>query len=225
VLFAVAPGLLGDPELGDLAKSVIHGEQRFVWEGSIEIGAELEVTGKIARVRQRADRYFVNFDVEATRNGASLLRGTSTFLMSASAVTEETEAEIDEPPVAFCGLNDPIVSELERGGLRRSASRADLVRYAAATGDWNPIHWDHKSAVAAGLPGVPVHGLLQTAWLVSYAIRNHPGSAPIAEVRCRYRSPFLAGRQAGIIENPPGSHNLVLAEGDREIATATIGLR
>ena len=24
-------------------------------------------------------------------------------------------------------------------------------RYAAATRDWNPIHWDHDSAVAAGL--------------------------------------------------------------------------
>ncbi|YAL83871.1 MaoC/PaaZ C-terminal domain-containing protein [Dermacoccaceae bacterium W4C1] len=38
--------------------------------------------------------------------------------------------------------------------------RADLVRYAGASGDFNPIHWDEKTAAAVGLPDVIAHGML-----------------------------------------------------------------
>ncbi|QCU77426.1 acyl dehydratase [Citricoccus sp. SGAir0253] len=38
--------------------------------------------------------------------------------------------------------------------------RADLVRYAGASGDFNPIHWSESMARAVGLPGVIAHGML-----------------------------------------------------------------
>lgn len=38
--------------------------------------------------------------------------------------------------------------------------RADLVRYAGASGDFNPIHWDERTADAVGLPDVIAHGML-----------------------------------------------------------------
>ena len=39
-------------------------------------------------------------------------------------------------------------------------SRTDLVRYAGASGDFNPIHHSEHFAAAVGLPGVIAHGLL-----------------------------------------------------------------
>ncbi|MDR1998339.1 MAG: MaoC family dehydratase N-terminal domain-containing protein [Frankiaceae bacterium] len=39
-------------------------------------------------------------------------------------------------------------------------TRADLIRYAGASGDFNVIHWDERAARAAGLPGVIAHGML-----------------------------------------------------------------
>ncbi|HLU56452.1 MAG TPA: MaoC family dehydratase [Pseudonocardia sp.] len=42
-------------------------------------------------------------------------------------------------------------------------TRADLVRYAGASGDFNPIHWSDRVAAAAGLPGVIAHGMLTMA--------------------------------------------------------------
>jgi acyl dehydratase len=39
-------------------------------------------------------------------------------------------------------------------------SRTDLVRYAGASGDLNPIHHSEHFAAAVGLPGVIAHGLL-----------------------------------------------------------------
>jgi acyl dehydratase len=63
--------------------------------------------------------------------------------------------------------------------------RADLVRYAGAGGDFNPIHWNERFAVEVGLPNVIAHGMLTMAtaarlvtdWcgdpgaVVSYAVR------------------------------------------------------
>lgn len=42
-------------------------------------------------------------------------------------------------------------------------TRADLVRYAGASGDFNPIHWSERTALEAGLPGVIAHGMLTMA--------------------------------------------------------------
>ena len=38
-------------------------------------------------------------------------------------------------------------------------TRADLVRYAGASGDFNPIHWSERFAISVGLPGVIAHGM------------------------------------------------------------------
>lgn len=42
-------------------------------------------------------------------------------------------------------------------------TRADLVRYAGASGDFNPIHWSDRVATSVGLPGVVAHGMYTLA--------------------------------------------------------------
>jgi acyl dehydratase len=46
---------------------------------------------------------------------------------------------------------------------RYRITRTDLIRYAGASGDVNPIHWSDRVATAAGLPGVIAHGMLTMA--------------------------------------------------------------
>lgn len=41
--------------------------------------------------------------------------------------------------------------------------RADLIRYAGASGDDNVIHWNERVARAVGLPDVVAHGMLTMA--------------------------------------------------------------
>jgi len=41
--------------------------------------------------------------------------------------------------------------------------RADLVRYAGASGDFNVIHWNERVATSVGLPNVIAHGMLTMA--------------------------------------------------------------
>ena len=49
------------------------------------------------------------------------------------------------------------------GELAISLTRAQLVRYAGASTDFNPIHWSDRAASALGLEGVIAHGMLTLA--------------------------------------------------------------
>ena len=42
-------------------------------------------------------------------------------------------------------------------------TRANMVRYAGASGDFNPIHWNQRIATSVGLPDVIAHGMLTMA--------------------------------------------------------------
>ena len=46
------------------------------------------------------------------------------------------------------------------GSATLTLTRADLVRYAGASGDFNPIHWSESTARQVDLPGVIAHGML-----------------------------------------------------------------
>lgn len=58
----------------------------------------------------------------------------------------------------------PALADVEVGqqlpGRTIHLERADLVRYAGASGDFNPIHWDERTATGVGLPDVIAHGML-----------------------------------------------------------------
>lgn len=64
-------------------------------------------------------------------------------------------------------------------------TRADLVRYAGASLDFNPIHWSQRVAEAVGLPGVIAHGMLTMA-LAGRAVTGWAG-APDAVIDFRVR--------------------------------------
>ena len=47
--------------------------------------------------------------------------------------------------------------------VAETIERLDLIRYAGASGDFNPIHWSDEIARAVGLPGVIAHGMYSMA--------------------------------------------------------------
>ena len=64
-------------------------------------------------------------------------------------------------------------------------TRADLVRYAGASGDFNPIHWSDRVAGSVGLPGVIAHGMFTLALAARGAghLGRRPGPRPRARVQ------------------------------------------
>lgn len=68
-------------------------------------------------------------------------------------------------------------------------TRADLVRYAGASGDFNPIHWSDRIATGVGLPGVIAHGMFTMA-LVGRAVTTWAGAADaVVEFSVRFSRP------------------------------------
>ena len=46
---------------------------------------------------------------------------------------------------------------------RFPVQRVNLIMYAGAAGDFNPIHWNERFATSVGLPDVIAHGMLTMA--------------------------------------------------------------
>lgn len=74
---------------------------------------------------------------------------------------------------------------------RYRLTRADLVRYAGASGDRNPIHWSDRVATSVGLPGVIAHGMLTMA-LAARAIDTWAGATGrVRELGCKFTKPVV----------------------------------
>jgi acyl dehydratase len=70
-------------------------------------------------------------------------------------------------------------------------TRTDLVRYAGASGDFNPIHWSDRVAGAVGLPGVIAHGMLTMA-LAARLLTDWAGDpAAVVEYGVRFARPVV----------------------------------
>ncbi len=68
----------------------------------------------------------------------------------------------------------------------------DLVRYAGASGDFNPLHHDEAYAREAGLPGVMAHGMLSAGLLASFVTRWF-GAGAVRRYRVRFRERVFPG--------------------------------
>ena len=64
-------------------------------------------------------------------------------------------------------------------------TRSDLVRYAGASGDFNPMHTDEVTAKAAGLPSVFGHGMF-TMGLLGKALTDYVGAGNLKLYRVRF---------------------------------------
>lgn len=105
----------------------------------------------------------------------------------------------------------PKFSELEVGQVVANQTfeitRDSLVRYAGASGDFNPIHYRDDFAQAVGLPGVLAHGMLTMGLSVQPVVSWLGDAGKVVDYGVRFTKPVL-----------------VPAEGSSELSVAaTIG--
>ncbi len=96
-------------------------------------------------------------------------------------------------------------------------NRADLVAYADASGDPNPIHQDDEVARSVGLPGVIAHGMLTMA-LAGRAVATWTDGAEVVELGCKFTNPVVVPAD-GSVEIVVSGTVKSLAEG---LATITL---
>lgn len=115
--------------------------------------------------------------------------------------------------------------------------RSDLVRYAGASGDFNPIHWSDRVATSVGLPGVVAHGMYTLA-LASRALTSWvEDPARIVSFGGRFTKPvvvpdddegtevMVSGRVAGVDDNMATIELTVMNQGQKVLARTEATVR
>src|SRR5690606_9978925 len=105
-----------------------------------------------------------------------------------------------------CGHRDQRASGRLRRGERSMSSfsvgeviaertlhltRDSLVRYAGASGDFNPIHYRDDVAASVGLPGVLAHGMLTMGIASSVVIAALGDSSKVTDYGVRFTRPVV----------------------------------
>lgn len=116
----------------------------------------------------------------------------------------------------------------EIGSLAVDLSRASLVRYAGASGDFNPIHWNERFAQSVGLSGVIAHGMLTMGIAVQLVSDWVGDPGAIVDYQTRFTKPVPVADAPGG-ENPDTPTNTLTITGkvgalNEEERTARIDL-
>lgn len=91
----------------------------------------------------------------------------------------------DETLPTFAALN--VGDEVSRRDV--TLTRDNLVRYAGASGDFNPIHYNDAFAESVGLPGVIAHGML-TMGIGASVVEEWAGAGNVADYQARFTRPI-----------------------------------
>ncbi|TLM85385.1 acyl dehydratase [Pseudarthrobacter sp. NamE2] len=101
----------------------------------------------------------------------------------------------------------PKISELSAGqeiGSRTvEVTRTDLVKYAGASGDFNPIHWNEAFATGVELPGVIAHGMFTMGSAVQLVTDWAGDPAAVVDFQTRFTKPVVVTDTTGTSE--PGA--------------------
>jgi acyl dehydratase len=96
-------------------------------------------------------------------------------------------------------------------------SRADLVRYAGASGDFNPIHWNERVATAVGLPNVIAHGMYTMALAVRVVTDWAGDPGAVVDYCVRFTRPVVVPDPDGAVLDVSGVVVAVRDDGLAEV--------
>lgn len=123
----------------------------------------------------------------------------------------------------------PTFNELSAGqeiGSRTvELTRTDLVKYAGASGDFNPIHWNQAFATGVELPGVIAHGMFTMGATVQLVTDWAGDPADVVDFQTRFTKPVLVADTTGI-EDPGATIEVsgVIGKLDGDAGTARVDL-
>jgi acyl dehydratase len=104
-------------------------------------------------------------------------------------------------------------------------TRADLVRYAGASGDFNPIHWNDRFATSVGLPGVIAHGMYTMALAGRALTEWFDDPAAVLDFAVRFTKPVVVpDDDSGVEVVISGLVRRFTDEGDAEVELSAVSV-
>ncbi len=208
-------------DLGFQPEYVLHGEQAYEYERPLQVGDVLTGTATLTKVFQReggraGTMTFAVYETEyRDESGDLVLTDRATAIETSGAVedggkgsddtddsgdaTEETETTANGGQVPTAESVDTVheIDEIEVGDTGPTVVVEDLerkhfVKYAGASGDFNPIHYDEPYARAAGNESVFGQGMF-TAGVASRVVTDWFGLESIDSFGVRFQSQVFPG--------------------------------
>lgn len=103
-------------------------------------------------------------------------------------------------------------------GFSSTFTRADLVRYAGASGDFNPIHWSNPAAAALGLPDVIAQGMLTMGMALRVVTDWAVDPGRVRSYYVRFTKPVVVPEDGGVVVRFAGTVTKV----DGGVATVSV---
>lgn len=117
-------------------------------------------------------------------------------------------------------------------GRSYRVTRADLVAYAQASGDHNPIHQDDAVARSVGLPGVIAHGMYTLALAARYVDEALGEPGRIAQIGAKFIRPVVVPEEGTevVVTGDLGDDGttvqlVVTCQGEKVLGAASARLR
>jgi acyl dehydratase len=188
---AIAPQIFGvAPQ--ELASRAVHGAHDLRCHRPITAGMTLLTRAAAVAVRGVSSGVVVTArgTTETDRGELVAVQYVSVFFRG-----PQSDVNLGEPPPEHrvpAGL-------LESEPVTRVSQRVDrdqAVRYAPASGDFNPIHLDELAARSVGLPGTILHGLCTMAFCARAVVQHFCPENPerLARLAVRFARPVLPGQ-------------------------------
>ncbi|MBI2900586.1 MAG: SDR family NAD(P)-dependent oxidoreductase [Planctomycetes bacterium] len=175
--------IVADDHRGDLSR-VVHGEQRMRFGAPLRSWDLVTPRGTIAAIDAKETGEIMHVDQDLYCEGKLAVEmRTSLFFRGTQPKSASSSPAAPEKPAGkkLFSTSVTVPEDLSR-------------RYAAVSGDDNPIHIDPEAAKAVGLPGVILHGLCTMALATSAIVEHLGGDASrIEELAVRFSSVVQPG--------------------------------
>jgi acyl dehydratase len=176
-----------DPELQADLLRLLHSAQDMEFLAPIRPGDAITSTGRIASIEAHQNGESMALELEAHNGSGEQVNRTvfTIFIRGRRSSGSLAQAKGDDAGVRGA----PMITAEQTIDLDQTT------RYAAASGDLNPIHVDANVAKMAGLPGIIVHGLCTMAFAAKVMVDRLCDGDPVRLKRLavRFSRPVFPG--------------------------------
>jgi NAD(P)-dependent dehydrogenase (short-subunit alcohol dehydrogenase family)/acyl dehydratase/putative sterol carrier protein len=175
--------LATDPELELDLLRLMHAEHDIKFHAPLKHGDLLQLRGTLLSLEEKSSGRLVNYGLYGFVDGNLVIEGRTAYFIRGKKKDDAGKKEAVEPPPAADLL------------FTQTITADQAKRYAAASGDSNPIHIDENTAKAAGLPGCILHGMCTMAFAQRDLVNSLGGGDPrkLKALGIRLSKPVMPG--------------------------------
>lgn len=172
-----------DPDLGVDMTMLVHAKQEHQTFRPIRAGDLLQISTVLEDVDLADTGHTFTVKMTLTNQDSQLAAELRSVMFIRRTGTVKAPAESVEPGEVIWEAGEEVAED-------------QPLRYAAASGDHNPIHSDPRVARGAGFPGVVLHGMCTMAFACKAVVDRSAGGDPtrLRLVRVRFARPVFPGQ-------------------------------